>query len=150
MAKKSTVPDITLRKPVGINNYTGDVFRCFTRGDTIPFKFTFRNSDGSPIDVTGWKVLISFGLSLSCNEPGCSDPALVIEVEIPVVDAENGVFAGEVNQTQTQNIPCGLIYASAKYTTEPIGTPPDEEPGNTHIIDMCQLEVYPNVSPTIY
>jgi len=149
MASKNT-QKILLRTPVGINNYSGDLFRCFTRGDTLPFKFQFRQSDGSPIDVTGWRVIIAFALGLSCDDPGCGDSTVSIEVDIPIVDALEGKFEGTVSHSHTQNIPCGLVYASAKYVTAVTGTPEDPIDGDVHIMDMCQLEVFPNVTPTIY
>ncbi len=132
---------ITLRTPVGINNYDGSSFRCFTRGDTLPFSFAFLDEDGEVVDVTDWHLYVSFSSALNCSDPGCSGSGLVVEVEIPVTDAVNGLFEGQINDEQTLSISCGLTYASIKYTNSN---------SHTHVIDMCQLEVYPNVNPALY
>lgn len=136
-----TAQVITLRSPVGINNYSGEAFRCFTRGDTLPFEFTFKDPAGDEIDITDWRLFISFSGSLNCNDPGCSTSALVIEVEIPIVDALAGQFAGTVNDESTLSIPCGIVYGSIKYINAS---------NETFILDMCQLEVYPNVNPSLH
>jgi len=141
---------VKLRKPIGINNFEGKSFRCFARGDTLPFYFEFTLVDGTPVDITGWKCFVAFSTNLSCERPGCSDSALVLEVEIPVYDAAAGVFAGNVTNDHTKNIPCGLVYATIKYVTPPhdVGIPELEQKGLSYILDMCQLEVYASVAPS--
>ena len=169
---------VTLRKPIGINNFQGKSFRCFARGDTLPFYLEFRYTDGNPVDITGWRCIVAFTNSLSCSRPGCGDSSLVLEVDIPIHDAENGIFAGNVTNEHTKDIPCGLVYATIKYITapnmveaqNPDGSPmlnPDGSPafnppsgvsairdeppalkGLSYILDMCQLEVYPSVAPS--
>jgi len=137
----NTNQQITLRSPVGINNYDGASFKCFTRGDTLPFAFVIQNESGEPIDVTDWHMYVSFSTSLNCDNPGCSGSSLVVEVEIPVSDALAGEFSGEVSDNYTLSMSCGLTYASIKYI---------DADGKTHLVDMCQLEVYPNVNPALY
>jgi hypothetical protein len=147
MAVKPKVIKPTLVTPEGINNYSGDVFRCFTKGDTLPFRFTFKASDGTPININGWKMYIVFSSSISCDiSGGCEEQVTTIEVEIPIADDENGVFEGEVSDIKTQSLPCGIIYAMAKYVTAAEGTPDNPGSGSTHILDMCRLEVYPNLT----
>jgi len=60
---------VTLRKPIGINNFQGKSFRCFARGDTLPFYLEFRYTDGNPVDITGWRCIVAFTNSLSCSRP---------------------------------------------------------------------------------
>ena len=141
---------VKLRKPIGINNFPGTSFRCFARGDSLPFYLEFKYTDGTPVDLTGWKCFVAFSKTLSCERPGCSDSALVLEVNIPVYDAENGVFAGNVTNDHTKNIPCGLVYATIKYVTAPydISIPETENEGMSFILDMCQLEVFASVAPS--
>ena len=150
MAKKPITFSPVLLAPVGINNYSGKVFRCFTRGDTLPFKFTIKNEDGVvPPDIADWKVVIVMADS-EIPDSGCNGDQQVIEVEIPLINEAEGVFEGHVKNFRTQDLPAGLIYALAKYITAPGGTVEDPIPGSTFIMDMCQLEVYPNLTfPTL-
>lgn len=128
----------TLRVPQGINNYTGDMFRCFTKGDTIPFKVTL-NSD--IVDVTGYKVIVI--MSNVLMDGPCDGDDRFIEVEIPLVDAENGVFQGNVSGLHTQSLASGINYAMAKLVTAPAT---EDDLGDPYIIDMCMLEIYPTVT----
>lgn len=132
---------VILRSPIGINNYNGKYFRCFTRGDTLPFGLTFVHEDGEPVDVTDWRVYVSFSPILNCSDPGCVGSGLVVEVEIPIHDPEKAIFIGDVSDEYTLAIPCGLTYASIKYV---------DNNDKTHILDMCRLEVFPNVNPSVF
>lgn len=125
----------TLVEPVGINNYLGTSFRCFTKGDTLPFKFTFKNPDGSPIDVTGYQLWIymSDKQAVPTTDPQTQN---LVSVAIPITDAVNGVFSGTVTDTDTNTLPDGIAYAQAVYTNNA---------GESFIIDMAMLEVYPAV-----
>lgn len=149
MAKLNVIKP-TLKTPEGINNYSGEIFRCFTKGDTIPFKFTFKQPDGSACDVNGWKVMIVFSSAISCETSECGDTAVTVEVEIPLTDDEAAIFEGEVSDIKTQSLPCGIVYAMAKYVTatEQIGD--NVVDGASHIIDMCRLEVYPNITTIMH
>ncbi|RLB79048.1 MAG: hypothetical protein DRH06_00065 [Deltaproteobacteria bacterium] len=138
-----------LAKPIGINNFPGTAFRCFARGDTLPYNVQFTYDNGDPVDVTGWKCYIAFATALSCDKPGCAVVASVLEVELPVYDAENGIFMGNVTNEHTRSIPCGLIYASLKYVTAGYDPLDEDEEGLSYILDMCQLEVYPSVIPSV-
>lgn len=135
----------TLKTPEGINNYSGAIFRCFTKGDTLPFKFTFRGADGKLLETSGWKVTIILSSGIFCDADGCNDSSVSVEVDIPPSSFEQGVFEGAVSDIKTQSLPCGIIYALAQYTTGVSGTDKNPIDGETHIIDMCRLEVYPNI-----
>lgn len=140
---KSNVLKQTMLTPEGINNYTGVSFRCFTKGDTLPFKFTFEDENGSPLDVEDIKVIVAFSSGIACDGATCNgDPTFVtVEVEIPLVDPTNGIFEGEVSDVHTQALPCGIVYGLVKYITKGYDGAEDA----SHIIDMCRLEVYPNI-----
>lgn len=144
MAKRCGAFKPELTTPRGINNYTGALFRCFTKGETLPFRFTFKDTD-----VTDWKVYIAFADKLVTNS-GCVDDQILLEVEIPLADVVAGVFEGEVTNLQTHSLPSGLVYAMAKFVQAPTGVDPDIIPGLERIMDMCVLEVYPNITfPTL-
>lgn len=136
MAIRPPVYKPILTSPVAINNYSGKVFKCFTKGDTLPFRFTFKSKDGLPLDMTGCQVWI-----VMADAPATPDnPAeqqTLLEVEIPLVDLSLAMFEGEVSDSETNSLPSGLIYAQAKYITAL---------GATKIIDMCILEAYPSVT----
>jgi len=122
-----------LHAPQGINNYSGEVFRCFTNGDTLSFEFTLQDEDGDAIDTSG--VVVSIVMSDKLVTDSCDNESQQIDVTIPLFDADTAVFKGEINSAQTESLPNGLIYAMAKYTVD----------GTSHIIDMCLLEVYPSL-----
>ena len=145
MATKPVIFKPTLNTPQGVNNYSGAVFRCFTKGDTIPFRFTFTSGDAGVLDIEGWKVYIIMADILAAERGVCNGDQNLIEVEIPLADLSTGVFEGEITGLQSQRLPSGLVYALAKYVTAPGGSIENPIPGNTHIIDMCTLEVYPNL-----
>jgi hypothetical protein len=143
MSKKPVVFKPTLHSPQGINNFSGKAFRCFTKGETLGFRFTLKTPDGVPADIADWKVYIVMANEF-VKDSGCTDDQQSIEIEIPLVDAALGIFEGEVTNFDTQDLPAGLNHALAKFITAPdliAGTP-----GNTYIIDMCTLEVYPNLT----
>jgi hypothetical protein len=136
MATKPIVFKPTLNTPQGINNYTGEVFRCFTKGDTLPFKFVFFTDAAEVVDVTGWTVSIVMSTQQAADN--CrDDAAVVIDVDIPLTDLATATFEGDVTDSETQSLPAGLVYVMAKYTTLA---------GATHIMDMGLLEVYPNLT----
>jgi hypothetical protein len=134
MAKKPIVFKPELLTPVGINNFSGELFRCFTKGETLHFTFSFAQS-GIPMDVTDWKVVIAFADKLS-TDPGCDSDQNLLEVEIPLIDLANAKFDGDVLGDKTYSLPAGITYAMAKFTNAD---------GASYIIDMAMLEVYPSV-----
>jgi hypothetical protein len=136
MAVKPIVFKPTLSTPTGINNYSGEVFRCFTKGDTLPFRFNFKYEDGEPIDVTGYQVFVIFADYQAAGDVTEQSQTL-LEVEIPLADLETALFEGDVADDETNGLPSGLVYAMAKYVTAE---------GASHIIDMCLLEVYPSLT----
>lgn len=129
MAKKPLIFQPDLTTPQGLNNYSGVTFRCFTIGDTLPFKFTFSNKDGSALDVTGWQVKIA--IASAFNALGG------LLVDIPLASLEDCIFEGDVRSIDTIVLTPGVNYALAKYIMAD---------GKEHIIDMCMLEVYPNLN----
>lgn len=133
--KKPLIFTPTLFEPVGINNYTGKAFRCFTKGDTIPFRFTFKDGAGAVLNVTGYAVWVHFSDKQAL--PG--GPVPIVSVQIPLTDLATGVFSGNVSDTLTNTLPAGIIYAQALYVNAT---------GASVIIDMCMLEVYPAVVVT--
>lgn len=133
--KKPIIFTPALREPVGINNYSGKAFRCFTKGDTIPFRFTFKDGAGAVLNVTGQTVWVHFSDKQAV--PGGPDP--IVSVEIPLTDLATGVFSGNVSDTLTNTLPAGIIYAQALYVNAA---------GESITIDMCMLEVYPAVVTT--
>ena len=136
MGKKAVAFKPELSTPIGYNGYSGKTFRCFTKGDTLPFKFTIKNSDGTiPATIATWTVWVAFSDTLvDADNPAASDDLL--EVEIPLTDEATGVFSGNVSDTESNSLPDGLCFATAKYV---------DAAGATRIIDMAQLEVYPNI-----
>jgi hypothetical protein len=141
MAKKSIAFTPQLFQPVGINNFSGDVFKCFTKGDTLPFRFNLSNKDGSDLDVTGWTCYVTF-TDVPADDGVVVGDQNILEVEIPLVssDAKGGVCEGEISDTETNTLTAGLNQAQAKFVTAT---------GAQYYIDMATLEVYPNVSTTV-
>lgn len=134
--KKPIVFRPQLFTPQGINNYPGTMFKCFTKGNSIPFKFTFKNKLGEILDVTGYSVWVIFSDKQATAETTPEEQVLV-SVQIPLTDLENGVFEGVVTDEQTNILPAGIVFAEAKYVNAA---------GDSFTIDMCMLEVYPAVS----
>ena len=64
------------------------------RGDTYPFVFTVQDSDGSPIDITGFSF------------------TLTVDPEESPVDASNNLFAltGSLTALQADQDPAGYYY----------------------------------------
>ena len=137
-----------MRTPVGINNYSGDTFRCFTKGDDLSFEYNIKDGNGAPIDITNYDLTITISAALNDSILGCKDSIVNNHViNIPITDAVNGIFAGSITGEQTAIMPAGIAYAVAKYTTAPNDADPyNIIPGKSHIIDMCQLEIYQNVA----
>ena len=138
MARKPVIFKPQLFNPEGINNYSGELFRCFTRGDTLPFEFTFTDEDGAAVDITGWKVWIIISDKQATDDITVLDQTL-IEVEIPQTDLGAGVHSGNLEDTDTDALNEGINYAMVKYVTAA---------GESHIMDMCILEVYPSATFT--
>jgi hypothetical protein len=130
----------TLFEPQGINNYPGTTFRCFTKGDTLPFQFTLTDNAGAPIDISEYRLFVALS-NMQIKTGQSLINQVLVEVEIPAVDVVNGVFAGTVPDSETISLPDGLGYAMARYVN---GL------GESFIIDMCMLEIYPSISPTVY
>jgi hypothetical protein len=141
MAKKSVTFTPQLFEPVGINNFSGEVFKCFTKGDTLPFRFTLKNKDGSDLDITDWTAFVVI-TDLAAKEGVAVEDQNLIEIEIPLVTQtdKGGIFEGEISDSETNGLTAGLNKAQAKYVTDA---------GATHYIDMCILEVYPNLTTTV-
>lgn len=134
MATKPVLFKPKLTHPEGINNYTGEAFRCFTVGDTLPFEFTISSADDPDIDVTGWSIVIAIALEFD------SLIANGIEVVIPLVDISGKVFKGDISNILTKTLTPGINRAIAKYIN--VG-------GEEFIFDMCLLEVYKNIEFTL-
>lgn len=118
----------------GINGYTGDVFPDdVTRGNTIPFTFTFKDAAGDPIDISDWKMYVTFNPELDSDAAGGA-----VEAEIPITDAAGGVFSGEVPDETTFALPAGDIYICASYVKGPAG--------KHHIVDMAKKKVLEGVT----
>lgn len=132
MAIRPVIFKPQLFNPEAINNYSGASFRCFTAGDTLPFEFTLGNADGSYLDVTDWTIEIAISKEL--------DSASGLKVTIPLTDVTNGIFKGNISNTETGALTPGINYAIAKFITNT-----SEE----YIIDMCLLEVYQNLDFTL-
>lgn len=137
MIKKPFEFKPTLSTPRGINNYSGAVFRCFTKGDTLPFRFTLKSSDNVISDFTGYQVFVSYSDALNAERGECNGDQNLLEVEIPLVDAAGGVFEGEVLGLESQSLSAGITYGMVRFVTS-TGVP--------FIIDMAALEVYPNLT----
>ena len=137
MATKTPLFRPVLREPRALNNYPGVSFRCFTKGDTLAFKFTFKDQvSGDPIDVTGWTMTVAFSDKQYLKDCGQAQGATQIEVDIPINDAVNGIFQGEVATEKTELLKDGITYAVAYY---------EISGGERYILDMAMLEVYPNL-----
>lgn len=136
MAKRPIVFAPELVVPVGINNYPGTVFKCFTRGTTLPFTFTL--SKAGVTDYTGWQVKVIISDILATDDKTAQDQTQ-IEVTIPLTDAEGGVFSGTVTDTETNTLKEGINVAEARFI---------DDTGQSFIIDMCKLEVYPSTTYT--
>jgi len=133
MPRKPIVFKPKLHTPQGLNNYSGELFRCFTRGDTLPFELTFKDSDGNAIDITGWSLQVSFTNVLADDDHVVGDQTK-LEVLIPISDATGGAFSGDVTDEQTETLADGINYGMIKFT---------KDTGDEHIVDMAILEVYP-------
>ena len=139
MGKKPVVFKPQLHVPEGINNYTGESFRCFTKGDTLPFRFEFINDDGGITDITGWSVTIVIS-DIQAIDGKVEGDQTRIEVDIPIDDIPTGVFLGDISDVETNSLNAGLNYAEIKFT---------KDTGEDHFIDMCILEVYPSATFTV-
>ena len=76
---------------------------CISRGDTVPWTFTVRDSAGSPVDITGFSFLLTVDPS---DEPGSSTNNL-FSLSGTITDALNGVVqfsmtAGQADQTPNE------------------------------------------------
>lgn len=118
----------------GLNGYEGNTFDDITRGNTIPFTFTFKDAAGDPIDVTGWKFYISYNNNLDSGIGGSGSYA---EAEIPITDAAGGVFSGSVPDSETYALTAGSCYACASYV---------KDTGEHIIVDMAKIKVLEGVT----
>lgn len=127
MALKPTLFRPKLYVPQGLNNHSGAAFRCFSVGETLPFRFTFNSKEDPDLDVSAWqaKVVIS-------SKP---DAFVGIEANIPLVNATDRIFEGAIDSALTKTLTPGIHYAVAKFL---------DNDGSAYPIDMCILEVYPN------
>lgn len=111
----------------GINGYLGRSFpEYITRGNTLPFSVTFKDSEDVAIDITGWKVYVSLSTSLDTS----ATPAL--EVEIPITSAVGGLAVGYIEDSETLALSEGIIYGSIFYVNDS---------GQKFIIDMAMMRV---------
>lgn len=82
------------------------------RGDTKLFDFTFTNTDGSPLDITGYKIYFTVRergslRSLTTN----SDTDAVISKTVDTFDApETGVCSVELTKEDTDVTPKKYAY----------------------------------------
>ena len=134
MSNKALVFKPELYTPVGMNNYSGELFRCFTKGDTLPFKFTFP----AGYDITDCQVWVVFS-DVKAESPATELTQNLLEVQIPITDLPGGVFSGEVSDSETHGLPAGITYGQIKFISAS---------GQTRIMDMCTLEVYPTLTFT--
>lgn len=139
MLKKPIAFTPQLFEAQGINNYSGKAFRCFTKGDTLPFRVSFKDADGNVPDVTDYEVWVYMSDQQAVDgvDPQTQN---LLEVQIPMTDLAGGVFEGNVSDTQTNSLPPGLVYAQLVYV---------DATGTSFIIDMALLEVYPAVPFTV-
>jgi len=109
------------------------VFVDFTRGTTLPFAFRFLESvdPDVPIDVTDWQVWISISYEMNSDVPD-------VEVRIPIFNAAEGAFAGEISDDITYSLSeSSIVYMSARYIR------PD---GATFVFDKAKVRVYDAVT----
>jgi len=114
----------------GIDGYNGDMFKQFTRGDTLPFKFSFVDSsnNNTPIDVTGWKIYITFSDKLSC-EASTNSIEAVIE---PTINPTDGILEGYVEDSMTFSLIAGTVYGSVRVI---------KDDNRTYILDKAKIKL---------
>ena len=101
----------------------------FPQGTTVPVVFTFNDSAGDPIDVTGYTMSIVLSL-----KRGFSPIALTVNIVIG--SAINGIMEGELSVANTTALDAGNYYYIIKYTK------PD---GKAYVIDMGKVTVITGV-----
>ena len=119
---KYTKPE--LLTPIGINNFTGEYFKCFTQGDTVPFSFTVADTD-----LTDCVITVSFKKDIENNNTAANN------YELSISEPATGRVNTELSSNYTAELEAGINYAVLYYTKN----------NKNYIIDMCVLEVYQGI-----
>lgn len=122
----------------GINGYSGDILSEFfnlgvvVRGNTVPLDLTL--DDGATTDYTGFSMIMTFDTVITCEDGHVPD----LEIEIPLVDATNGIFSGYLEDDDSFSFAPGNINISLKYI---------DSDGRSFILDMDKYKVVSCINP---
>jgi len=122
-------------KAKGMDGFSGEYFSDITRGETIPYSFSFVDEmdNDSPINVEGWKVYLAYSLEKNCS-------GLLLEKVFLPEDAAAGIISGYVTDSDTMGLPVGIVYGSIKFI---------DQADNTYLIDKAKFKVHPCINPRI-
>jgi hypothetical protein len=123
----------------GISGYSGEILdylfknQVIVRGNTIPITL-IKKTDGVADPITGYEMWMTFASAVDCD----LGDTILIESQIPIADALNGVFSGYITDDETHGLTVSTVYVSIKYID------PD---GQSFIFDMGKYKVKPCVNP---
>jgi len=112
------------------NGYLGD----FPRGTTVPVEFELVDADGVAIDVTDCSIYIMLSTSSS------GEQAADVETTISPSDPTNGIFTGDISDTDTLTLTPGTYYYSMKFINAA---------GKAYTFDQGKIKVFKSVNPRI-
>lgn len=76
------------------------------RGDTTDYTLSFKDSNGNPIDISGWKICFTVKPSTFLG-----DERAIIKKDIEITDGQTGVVTIRINPSDTENVKPGeYIY----------------------------------------
>lgn len=122
----------------GINGYSGDILSEFfnlgviVRGNTV--LLDLKLDDGSTTDYTDFSMIMTFDTVITCEDGHVPD----LEIEIPLVDAANGIFSGYLEDDDSFGLAPGNINISLKYI---------DSDGRAFILDMDKYKVVNCINP---
>ncbi len=123
----------------GLNGYTGELLDSFfpsaviVRGNTVPLYITL--DDGVTVDYTGFKMLLSFDPTITCDDTHVPE----LEISVPLTDPANGVFTGDLTDDESFAFTPGTMNVSLKYI---------DADGKAFIVDMAKYKVVNCLNPT--
>lgn len=84
----------------------------FYRGDARLVKMSFKKKDGTPIDITGWKVYLTMKASLA----DADEDAALQKIQIVHTDAVNGLTEILINSEESAALQPRIYYCDVQLT----------------------------------